>query len=81
MTIEIAHRNDRCTARIEGRHYNLPEDNGRLERRLERLEGQNRSVQLDATTEVPYRCVGAIVLAAQRLGLRIGIISEPAAKR
>ena len=72
VAIVFAHRNDRCTARVGDEPYNLPQDEDRLQAHLQRLKLQNRSVLVVPTMDVPYRCVGPIVFAAQQMGLRIG---------
>lgn len=77
VAIDFAYRNERCTVRIEGHRYEVSDDNWQLGRHLQHLKRQDRDLRLEFSTNVPYRCVGGLIFLAQRLGLRIGFVSEP----
>ena len=81
VTIAFALQGDRCTARVGGRRYAVPEDSERIAAYLARLKAQNRRVRLAMDGDVPYRCVGATLFAAQRLGVQVGFAAEPAPER
>ena len=77
VAIDFAYRNERCTVRIEGHRYEVSDGSWQLERHLQQLKRRDRGLRLEFSTNVPYRCVGGLIFLAQRLGLRIGFVSEP----
>lgn len=63
--------------RIEDRDYSTTRDVQRIDAHLRALKTRDRSVLLRTLEEVPWRCVGGILLSAQRMGLHVGFIAEP----
>lgn len=78
VEIRLGRSGEACIARAAGQRFTLPDETERLEALLARIGREGGSILLSPDgSDVPYRCVGGIVFAAQRLGLRVGFVSEP----
>jgi biopolymer transport protein ExbD len=67
-----------CLITVGGRTYNLATELEAADAALKRELGSHPDAHLKADTNVPYKCMGGVILTAQRAGFkRIAFISQP----
>jgi hypothetical protein len=82
--IYLSNVSNGCLVRIGTEEFLLPPDEPdspqqrHLEARITTLAAQGAEFLIAPTTgEVPYRCVGGLIFLGQKLGVRVGFVSEP----
>lgn len=76
VRLEVGLTDGRCTVAVNGRSMPFDPDTADLRR------WRGRHITLVGAPDIPYRCVGGLIFALQRAGVRrIGFLSEPAPAR
>jgi hypothetical protein len=66
-----------CRIELDGRTFIVPRDGERLFGAVAALRGRVDGIALNAPMDIPYRCIGGLIYAAQHAGIPFAFAAEP----